>query len=419
MLDYALFSTAPDGGSIGLHDGECWRPKQERPAAVKLGTTPDTLHGLRAARREVLDATGAQVPARDEEESPSRFFASAGQLFLRSGFDADTEMVVFDATRWGGGHCHLSRNALSLYSGGRMLLVDPGIFSYETSDPFMAFGKSTPAHNTLNLDLMSQSEADPDLHDLALLGDAAVASCTTAGGYYPGTYTWNWRHGKHPGLFASHTRTLLWLRNRCLIVWDHVRLDRPGQMYGIHWQFPAGPAGCDPQARRAWSASPTERNILVQEIGGADPLHPFLAEGDGTTPAGWLPTDVTGGRTPAPQARYHAHAAGVATTACFLLLPFDGATPPAVPVERLAGRSGVWGFRLGLPDGSELLVAAGDALKQQIESAGPLATDASLVAVTLRDGKPIHSVGYGGMYLALDGDMLVDKRDAEPWSRAH
>ena len=418
MWDYALFSTAPDGGSFGLHDGECWRRRSAPPAATVVAI-PDSLLSLRTARRAIIHAAGLDIPEQDEETTPSRYFAAAGQVFLRSGFGKDTEMVSFDATRWGGSHCHLSRNAISVFSGGRMLLADPGLFTYERSDPFLAFGKSTPAHNTLTLDLMSQAETNPDLHDIALLGDAAVVSCTYAGGYYPGTYRWNWEDGKHPGLFAAHTRTLLWLSKRCLLVWDHARFDRPGQMYGIHWQFPIGPSGCDAQTGRTWSASDSERNILVQELAKDNPMNTFIAEGNGTTPAGWLPTDASGARVPAPQARYHANASRGTTTACFLLLPFDGTTPPAILPAKLEGRAGVHGFRFALPDGTELLVAAADALGQQIECAGPLTTDASLVAVTLRDGRPVHSVGFGGMFLAMDGRMLVDKKNAEPWSLAH
>ncbi len=409
MWDYARLSTAPDGGSAGLHDSGCWRAGAPRKA----------LAALDAARRAVAVAAGLPDPAQADAETPSRHFSAAGQLFLRSDTGDDAEMMVFDATRWGGGHCHLSRNALSFYSGGRMVLPDPGIFSYETSDPLMAYGKSTPAHNTLAIDLMNQSEANPDLHDVALLRGADIVSCTYAGGYYPGTYTWGWWHGKHPGLYAAHTRTLLWLHRRCAVVWDHARFDRPGQMYGLYWQFPAGPSGCDPETRRAWSAAPDARNILVQELGGNDPFNLFIAEGDGTTPAGWLPRDAMGGREPAPQARFHAHARDGATTACSLLLPFNGATPPAVATQRLATGGGVWGFRLAFPDGVDLLVAASDALRAQIETAGPIATDASLVAVTLRDGRPVASVGYGGLYLEVDGQTLVDKKDPSPWSLTH
>jgi hypothetical protein len=332
----------------------------------------------------------------------------------------DAEMVTFDATRWGGGHCHLSRNAITLFSGGRMLLYDPGIFSYQMSDPLAAYGKSTPAHNTLNIDLMNQSDANPDLHDVALLKGADIVSSTYGGGFYPGTYTWGWYNGHHPGLFASHTRTLLWLHNRCAIIWDHCMFDRNGQMYGIHWQFPAGPSGCDPTTRRAWSATPDARNILVQELGGHDDFHTFISEGDKETPGGWLPTDHMGGHQPAPQARFYGHANNTtATTAITLLLPFDGSTPPPITPQRLTAGSGIWGFRFTLPNNEELVVAAADALKFQVNNAGPITTDASLAAVILRNNKPIHSVGHRGMYLEYQGQTLIDKPDANSWSLPH
>ena len=125
-----------------------------------------------------------------------------------------------------------------------------------------------------------------------------------------------------------------------------------------------------------------------------------------------------GGREAAPQVRLYGHAPYRAVTTCTLLLPFDGTTPPAVAVERLAGVVGVHGFRLAFADGVEVVAAASDRLKEQIDVVGEIVSDASLVAVTLRDGRPLSSVGYGGTYLEYAGQLLVDQPCATPWSTA-
>jgi hypothetical protein len=415
MWDYLLFSTAPDGGSFGLHDGGVWT----RSTNAKTESHEHSLTRLRQERNTILQKAGITGPAWNEELSPNRHFNAAGQIFLRSGMGPEAEMLSFDATRWGGGHCHLSRNAINYFGGGRMLLVDPGIFSYETSDPFMAHGKSTPAHNTLHLDFMNQAETNPDLLDCALLHDAAVINCSYSGGYYPGTYTWDWATGRHPGLYGCHTRTLLWLSNRFAVVWDRVSTDQPGQGFGIHWQFPAGPARCDPQTGRAWSAEPGARNILIQPLIASEGMRTQLVSGQYYPMAGWLPLDCKGNRIAAPQLQYQAHATGTCGSMCSLLLPFDNTTPPTVTCERLPHTPpGIGAVILTWEDGSQDLIAASDALQTQIGEVGPLSSDASLVAIRLDRGKPIYAVLYGGMYLEYQGRMLVKKDDTQLWSGA-
>jgi hypothetical protein len=77
---------------------------------------------------------------------------------------------------------------------------------------------------------------------------------------------------------------------------------------------------------------------------------------------------------------------------------------------------GIGAVILTWEDGSQDLIAASDALQTQIGEVGPLSSDASLVAIRLEQGKPIHAVLYGGMYLEYQGRMLVKKDDTQLWA---
>jgi hypothetical protein len=225
--------------------------------------------------------------------------------------------------------------------------------------------------------------------------------------------------GRHPGLYGCHTRTLLWLRNRFAVVWDRITTDQPGQGYGIHWQFPAGPVKCDTQTGLTWTAEPGVRNILVQPLIAPENLHTQLVTGRHYPIAGWLPLDFKGNRIAAPQVRYQAHANGTCGSMCSLLLPFDNATPPAVTCERFpTPPTGNGAVMLTWADGSQDVLAATGALQTQIGEMGPLSTDASLVAIRLEQGKPVQAVLYGGMYLEYQGRMLIQKDDTQLWSGA-
>lgn len=404
MWDYSLFSTSPDGAQIALHDGH-----------RGLSGSKTGLAKLRETRRAVLDEAGLTGPEWDEDVKPSRAFLSAGQIFLRSTMDESADMISFDATRWGGAHCHLSRNAVTFYSGGRMLLWDPGVFNYEVSDPFMAYGKSTAAHNTLTIDYMNQSNANPDLHDLAILDDAAVISCSFEGGYFPGTYTWGWCKGRHPGVFARHTRTLLWVRDRFAIVWDSLQTTE-AHRHNIHWQFPVGPAECDPDTGRAWTAEPEQRNILVQRLGGKGDSRVIMSEGCHAPGSGWLPGDSRGNHVPAPMAVYQGLVEGVAIDVT-LLLPFDGTVPPAIGVTPFPAHDKPNGFVLEWDDGTVDHIIAGPELGRQIGDSGLISSDMSLGCITLKDGSPVHAIGYGGMYMEFDGRVIEDRSDTGMWSK--
>lgn len=396
MWDYAVCSTAPDGGSVGLHDGGVWSGGPGRIAKL----------AQRAALVREMNLAG---DAADLDGSPSRYFADAGQVFIRDGWQSDAAMVIFDATRWGGSHCHLSRNSVNLYAGSRMLLCDPGVFSYEMSDPYAPHGKSTPAHNTVNLAGMSQSEADPHVRRVALFDEAAVVNASYEGGYWPGQYTWSWYEGKHPGLFGMHGRTLLWLRGRCAVVWDVIAFDREGQRYAAHWQFPAGPHEADAARLRARTRGGAH-NVLVQLLASDDAMSLMVNEGRDVPLRGWLPKGGPGNYEPAPQVVFEAIAANRYAVFATLLLPFAGDDEPdfEVRASRSANGRGLC-FRLCWADGDEDLVCATPNLMHQVGEAGALTTDAALAAVALRDGKPRRTLLVDGMYAELDGQVLAEQ----------
>ncbi|MHB0938083.1 MAG: heparinase II/III family protein [Armatimonadota bacterium] len=203
MYDYALACTRPNGSLNAMHDCQ----------GERSGSRPNDALRQRAAFRQA-----AGLP--DELPPTAQHFPHAGQFFLRDGWAEDATYLTFDATTWGGGHCHLSRNAVQLHALGRSLLVDPGYLTYESADPLSAHGKSTRAHNTLTLNGWNQGETDP-VHTRALSapGYDFVAS-DYEGAYWSGSYTWNFREGRGQALFASHNRMLFWIHGRAVVVID-------------------------------------------------------------------------------------------------------------------------------------------------------------------------------------------------------
>lgn len=402
MWDYRLQATAPDGGSFGIHDAPCWQSGGKG------------LHDLRrnyaeVRRKAVTGAGGAASPPRQQH------FADAGQVFWRSGWGRDATMVMFDATRWGGGHCHLSRLAVNLFHGGRMLLHDPGYFTYEMSDPFGPYGKTTGAHNTATVHGHSQTEADPVVKEVFLHPDFMVVSARYEGGYYPGRYTWFWPEGKGQGVFGVHVRTLLWLAGRGGLVWDELYFQQAGRDVELRWQLPAGGMSLDPGRRQAATRDPGG-NVLVRSLWANEPLTLTALEGSRDPLGGWLPGQAPGQYGPAPQLVFRRRLDGWHLATATLLVPFTGEDLPPVTAEPVTCAHGKgWAWRVSWPSGGEDVIAASPGLHTQIDHAGGLDTDAAL-AVWRRDpGTRQRLLMVNGMYAMIEGRTVVRKGSAGNW----
>jgi len=321
MYDYAVGATRPNGAQNALHDSQGHR----------TGSHPEP---MRAARAEFLRAAGLD----DALPSTSQFFPDAGQAFLRDSWEEDATYLTFDATVWGGGHCHLSRNALQLHANGRTLLPDPGYFTYEASDPFSSYGKSTPAHNTISLNGWNQGEVNPQYtRTLSVPGYDFVAS-EYEGPYWSKPYTWNFSEGRGEALEASHNRLMLWVHGRAVVVIDSVfreAKDKPeSQIPSIeaNWQLCEG-----------GTVTVEGEDRVVADYGDSNLLMLFplrfpnfklsLREGEREPIRGWLPASETE-YVPAPQvsigtAAFHERSAEIVT----VLIPYTGSEVPGVTAE--------------------------------------------------------------------------------------
>lgn len=430
MWDYAVCSAAPDGRSAGLHDSAAWCTGSAA-GGRSAARTPDARPGNAALiheRQAFLKAAGlSRKRGWSLDAQPSRWFPCAGQLFLRDHWGADSTFIVFDATRWGGGHCHLSRLSVNLYAGSRMLLNDPGSFTYEMSDPFAIYGKATPAHNTITVGGASQSETDPDTRAVHIGERVALIASRYGGGYFDGRYAWWWDNGRGNATFGAHDRVLVWLKGRGVLVFDLVITNR-GQPLAAHWQLPQGPVTLDAARGRAWTGGDGD-NLLIQKIGGNCELAMAVHEGEKDPLLGWLPgareVRVAGAQAgphsyvPAPLLAMEARSDTQWTEIATLLMPFRGDAPPPVTIEPLPRRrGGAYGLRFGWLDGTEDLVFCTPGLRTAIDAEGPVWSDGSLAVVSRREGRVASAFLFGGMVLDFEGRRLFDERDCGPHERA-
>jgi hypothetical protein len=153
----------------------------------------------------------------------------AGQLVMRSGWDADAHWGFFDVGPWGIGHQHNDKLHVSVSAFGRDILVDAGRLYYK-GDKWRRFICGTSAHNTVVIDGCVQNgdvkEVSEPLSETeyAIANDFDFARGAFAAGY----------HNLDGN--AVHTRAVVYVRGKCWVVVDRVTTDRPRKIEPL-WHF--------------------------------------------------------------------------------------------------------------------------------------------------------------------------------------
>lgn len=393
MHDYLLASCRPNGELNSLHDSQ---------GACVARRKPDW-DQARSNFRHAAGLPGTLPPT-------VQIFPHAGQALLRDSWNEEALYITFDATTWGGGHCHLSRNAIQLHAFGRSLLVDPGTLNYEVSDPLMAYGKSTRAHNTVSFNGWNQSYADPSpIRHVSGPGYECLSSLYQ-GGYWPGRLNWYFDQGNGTGLWAEHHRTLLWLRGRCLVVIDLLNRSAgtgEAEPY-LHpfveacWQFAPGTVRLDAEAGKAVTEN-KDANALV-----LFPLRPAgtnltIHQGENDPPQGWV------GPEPAPQVCLRTGPSEeLSHNLATVIVPFKGLKPPAVSARAEAPGWTPKGYRparimITWPEGESDEVIWMPQLETMIGTAYGIKSDSSLVHVR-RDsaGRLLQALPTDGTFCRAD-----------------
>lgn len=370
---------------------------------------PETLRGSKS-RAEILSRL---LPERDLGATAplEQAFPDAGQVFLRSAWKPGADHLAFDASTWGGGHGHLSRLSFVFRSGGRELLADPGVLTYEMSDPLGPYGKATIAHSTISLNGWNQSEADARLLRTEFTPLLSLIHASYQGGYWPAEFGWSFGDGHSRGAYGTHDRVLLWVKGGYLLALDAIRADRDLIAHNCWQMGPMDRWSADPK-RLTWRSHNADANLLLQFIPFQDdPVEMHCFEGSKDPLRGWV-CHHHHDATPAPlvEFRYPAHPGGAGSAA--LIVPFAGAKQPNLTVNRSTVRP--WAqlrhLEISLPDGSVDHIAWSHGLSAAIDNE-PFVTDAPFVWLrTSAGGDPTAGFLLDGSYLRYRGRVVHEAR---------
>lgn len=137
---------------------------------------------------KIKKLVGADARAQWPPHYGSEALADAGLAMLRQGEGKDASCVVMDYGPHGGGdeggHGHFDKLSITLFTGGREWLLDPGRLDYSHLE-YKTWVKKTAAHNTVTLGGKSQQATTGKLLWLKD-GEGWTACAAQSDGAYPG-----------------------------------------------------------------------------------------------------------------------------------------------------------------------------------------------------------------------------------------
>ena len=145
MYSYNLYASMPNGRLPGLNDGGMVAIR--RSMREGFGYFPHRQDFQWAA----TGGAGGEKPA-----ETSHAFPYAGQFAMRSGWEPDDRYLLMDAGPFGYGHQHEDKLSLVVYAYGKVHVIDPGNYAYDSSQ-WRRYIISTYAHNTILVDKMPQN----------------------------------------------------------------------------------------------------------------------------------------------------------------------------------------------------------------------------------------------------------------------
>ena len=246
MWNYWAYSMRPDGHGVLNNDSNLDFNRPHLLQAAPRYKRPDWAY-IASNGQEGEKPTGL----------PSIMFPWAGQFIMRSGWDADAHWGVFDVGPWGIGHQHNDKLHLSVAAFGRDILVDAGRLYYK-GDKWRNFIKSTAAHNTLLIDGANQNN---DIKEVTEPLGEDVYQITDDLDFARGAFTAGYTDIEGQ---ATHTRSVVYVRNKFWVVVDHITTDRPRDIHGL-WHFHPH-CTVDVQGKTVTSTDADKGNVRITPI---------------------------------------------------------------------------------------------------------------------------------------------------------
>jgi len=378
MYSYLAYSARPTGYGVLNNDTRPSRSGRFLRRRAPEFNRPDWLYIITNGKEGAKPTVG-----------PSIVFPWAGQVIMRSGWDAEAHWAFFDMGPFGAGHQHNDKLHLSITAHGRDLLVDAGIHSYQS--PTKMYFRASVAHNVLLIDNNGRYPG-PRVWKEPMRGNYAVLPEV------------DFAHGALERGFAAmdrkgeHRRAVLYVRGAYWVVVDRLSLPRPASVQAL-WHFHPD---CTVEAtgQAVASVDPDKGNLRIVPA-AAFPWTVTMVKGRKDPMQGWYSPKYNF-LVPSPCAVYTGQIGKTATFA-WVMVPAGGLVPE-VAVQRLPAPESAIRLRVTRPGSGPDEIA----IRMEGEGPVPLSNGLALTGACalLRAGKPPLVVG--GRILDASGKLRAE-----------
>lgn len=316
MFDVLVAIALPNGSAPAVNDS-AWIPVG-RPlqAAVRLFPSRSDFEYFASGQKR------GSPPLRKSWALPS-----AGWFAMRTGWTPADACLFFEAGPFGAAHQHEDKLSLIVHAGGRTILTEGGVYSYDGSD-WQRYTMSSRAHNTVLVDGFEQNRVKVRESWICREPPAARWQSDSAFDFAEGSYDSG--YGPANELRVVHTRQVAFVKPDYWLVVDTLTpADEREHTYEALFHLDASSTEIDADTR-AVSVDCNARGFRVLPLpsfsGGVT-----IVQGRKTpTLQGWLPSGHHNELRPIPTAVYTWKGKGRVTTG-FLLQPRrpDGSWPIA------------------------------------------------------------------------------------------
>jgi Heparinase II/III N-terminus/Heparinase II/III-like protein len=363
-------------------------------------------------------------------EFDSYFFNYAGYYVMRSGWNYNDNCLFFDAGPVGLAHQHEDMLNLYLYSRGKILLTEPGTYSYDQSE-WRRYVLSTTAHNTIIVDGKEQHRSDVPSSRLIKeplknpwltsplfdYGSGTYSSGYQATQYVPVQYMPN-KYVGEKDTSIIHTRHVIFLKPWYYIAVDF--LEGKGQhTYDAHFHLDAPDAKINKTtlAVNTLRIDSVQLGLFPMDVEG---LKVKIVKGQKDPILGWLPRE----KRQIPTIVYSEKKEAPATFST-LIYPYLLKEPEVNYRKIMAGNKNLWGENINTPYESVSLIIRRNKEKTDLKVETMLVPPFSVNADVILIRKPKDKKDfYFGFYnisnykeetlafdLTVPSSVLILKRD--------
>ena len=391
-------------------------PNLKMPALNDGGQT-DIRPYLRGGFKFFPERTDFLWGATDKQEGTKPYelsyaFPYAGHFVMRSGWDEQDRYLFFDGGPFGYGHQHEDKLNMMVYAHGRVHVVDPGNYPYDSSQ-WRKYVLSTRAHNTVMVDGLEQNQRGKSREEYVVskpLPHTWISNdkCDYVSASYDLGY------GPNRDRSVTHTRYILFVKPDFWIVTDFMKAsDGKSHTYEAMFHLDADAALVTENKRGVVTKNAEgQSNFGIYAIGNKPVSVEIVSGQEEPTVQGWIPRGKPYECQPIPTPIFKAEGEGTVVMSYVLYPIAAGKTSPVTYVENIPAsadnnRAAIAG-RIAIAGGGDIYFVQSESGKGWVRSHEG-ETDAEAGAMVLGlGGKVDRLILVNGTTVRGDGQEIKE-----------